>query len=110
MLNNSLWSVVLFWGVWLLIPLVVDGGTTLWHVLLSFRLRRQPPPVPAGPLPKVSVIIPAYNEQLNIDHCLLSLKAQTYPQHLIEIVVVDDGSADRTSDAVLGHMGSGQAG
>jgi cellulose synthase/poly-beta-1,6-N-acetylglucosamine synthase-like glycosyltransferase len=73
-----------------------------------WELRRPAPPaVPARRLPKVSVIVPAYNEQLNINHCIMSLKAQTYPHRLIEIIVVDDGSQDRTGDMVLGHMGNG---
>jgi cellulose synthase/poly-beta-1,6-N-acetylglucosamine synthase-like glycosyltransferase len=55
-------------------------------------------------LPKVSIIIPAHNEQLNIDRCITSLKAQTYPHHLIEVIVVNDGSTDHTGAVVEGHI------
>jgi biofilm PGA synthesis N-glycosyltransferase PgaC len=55
-------------------------------------------------LPRISIVIPAYNERLNIDRCILSLKAQTYPHHLMEIVVVDDGSDDDTLNRILRHM------
>ena len=48
----------------------------------------------------VSVIIPAYNEELVLEHCLESLLAQTYNQ--IEIVIVDDGSTDCTK-LIAGH-------
>lgn len=44
--------------------------------------------------PKVSVIIPAYNEEKVISNLLKSLKRQTY--EIIEIIVVDDKSSDRT--------------
>jgi len=109
MINNHLLFILLFWGTWLLIPAVTDGVTMLWHMLLSFQMlrHRRLPPLPQAGLPKVSVIIPAYNEQLNINYCLMSLKAQTYPHRLIEIIVIDDGSSDQTSGIVLEHMGNG---
>jgi cellulose synthase/poly-beta-1,6-N-acetylglucosamine synthase-like glycosyltransferase len=41
---------------------------------------------------KVSVIVPARNEASVITACLTSLQNQTYPNHLLEIIVVDDHS------------------
>src|SRR3954466_5776347 len=41
---------------------------------------------------KVSVIIPARNEALNIEQCLDSLLAQSYPKEYCEIIVVNDFS------------------
>ena len=52
-------------------------------------------PLP-DPIPKVSVIVPARNEEHNIEPCLTSLLAQDYPD--LEIIVVDDQSHDRTPD------------
>ncbi|WP_326828764.1 glycosyltransferase [Streptosporangium sp. NBC_01810] len=40
----------------------------------------------------VSVVIPAHDCQEALDRTLASLAAQTYPAHLMEVVVVDDGS------------------
>ena len=48
----------------------------------------------------VTVIIPARNESANIKACLSSLMAQTYPQSLMEIIVVDDASEDDTAEIV----------
>lgn len=45
--------------------------------------------------PKVSVIIPAYNEEQVIERLLLSLENQTYKN--CEIIVVDDSSTDNTA-------------
>jgi chlorobactene glucosyltransferase len=45
-------------------------------------------------LPFVSIIVPARNEQDNIERCILSLLAQDYPS--FEIIVVDDNSIDKT--------------
>lgn len=44
------------------------------------------------PIPKVSIIVPNYNNALYIEKCLSSLVAQTLKE--IEIIVVDDGSTD----------------
>ncbi|HXS55685.1 MAG TPA: glycosyltransferase, partial [Hanamia sp.] len=44
--------------------------------------------------PLVSVIIPAYNEEVNAVRTVNSLLAQDYPQ--LEIIFVDDGSKDET--------------
>ncbi|WP_326820426.1 glycosyltransferase [Streptosporangium sp. NBC_01756] len=44
------------------------------------------------PALSVSVIIPAYGGQHRLDLVLAALAAQTYPGHLMEVIVVDDGS------------------
>jgi len=49
-------------------------------------------------LPKISVIIPAYNEETKIKKCLDSLLKQTYKN--VEIFVVDDGSSDKTPEII----------
>ena len=47
-------------------------------------------------LPKISVVIPAYNEEKNIEKCLKSIFSSNYPKNNIEVIVVDDGSKDNT--------------
>ena len=48
----------------------------------------------------VSIIVPARNEEENIGRCLDSLLKQDYPADLMEIIVVDDQSTDRTADII----------
>jgi glycosyltransferase involved in cell wall biosynthesis len=48
--------------------------------------------------PKVSVLIPCYNAENYIGETLESVFRQTWPA--IEVIVVDDGSTDRTGDVV----------
>ncbi len=49
---------------------------------------------------KVTVVIPARNEALTITDCLSSLQKQTYPNALLEVLVVDDHSEDDTANLV----------
>ncbi len=48
----------------------------------------------------VSVIIATKNEERNIEFCLRSVLAQTYPKEDIEIIVVDNYSPDRTVEII----------
>ena len=48
----------------------------------------------------VTVVVPAFNEERYIARCLRSLLGQTLDRSQYEIVVVDDGSTDRTSEVV----------
>jgi len=48
---------------------------------------------------KVSIVIPAYNEEATIEEIIARVKAAALPTHLTkEIVIVNDGSKDRTGD------------
>ncbi len=49
--------------------------------------------------PRVSVVIPAYNAQRTIAHTIQALLAQTYSGD-VEIIIVDDGSTDRTPQVI----------
>ena len=51
---------------------------------------------PAGALPRVSMIIPAYNEEMVIARKIHNSLELDYPPDLLEIVVVSDGSRDAT--------------
>jgi glycosyltransferase involved in cell wall biosynthesis len=48
------------------------------------------------PLRAVSIIIPAYNEERYIEKTLLALRGSDYPTDFLEIIVVDNASADNT--------------
>ena len=50
------------------------------------------------PSPRVTVVIPALNASRWIGEALASVIAQTYPTDGLEVVVVDDGSDDDTSE------------
>ena len=59
-------------------------------------LRREPKGIDPAFKPKVSVIVPAYNEEKVIARTLQSILRSKYENY--EIIVIDDGSTDRTAD------------
>jgi len=69
-------------------------------VLLARRRRGTPRAAFArGRVPAVSVVVPAFNEEVGIGATITSLATSAYPGAL-EIVVVDDGSTDATAAVV----------
>ena len=50
--------------------------------------------------PLISVIVAAYNQERYIGRCLRSLLHQTLDHSKYEIIVVDDGSTDKTPYAL----------
>jgi len=55
------------------------------------------------PQTKISVIIPARNEAANIGACMAALLKQQYPEHLYEVIIVDDHSEDETAAIVANY-------
>jgi chlorobactene glucosyltransferase len=70
------------------------------NLILNLRSLRRPDNNSriAKPAPLVSVLIPARNEEENIENCLKSLQKQDYKN--FEIIVLDDNSKDRTAEIV----------
>ncbi|MDD3582007.1 MAG: glycosyltransferase family 2 protein [Desulfobacca sp.] len=64
-------------------------NTVLWW-------RYKPYPLPSGPLPRLTVIIPAYNEGPMVEKAIYSVANADYPADRLEIICIDDGSRDDT--------------
>jgi glycosyltransferase involved in cell wall biosynthesis len=60
------------------------------------------PPLP-DPAPRVSVVVCAYDAERTLAECLDSLRQLRYPD--FEVVVIDDGSTDRTREIASGYDG-----
>ena len=87
-------------------------ATAARHVALTFYLRRLPLLSPDSaselvePPPKVSILVPAKDEERSIEQCVRSLLALDYPA--LELLVVDDRSSDRTA-AILERLAAEDA-
>ena len=57
--------------------------------------------MPLKRYPPVSIVVPAFNMEKTIAECIEALLDQDYPEK--EIIVVDDGSTDRTEEIVSNY-------
>ncbi len=90
-----------------MVLLAVIIGVGVCHLLMALllpwnrwrtpHLQNATAPVPAVP-PLVYALVPARNEEANIEACVSSLLAQDYPN--LRIRVIDDHSSDRTAAIV----------
>lgn len=86
------------------------GGLVLLYTLTIFAVyiymaarawrRFKPAPVINAERPSVSILVPAYNEEVTIIDSIESMLGQDYGN--FEIVVINDGSSDSTSATLLG--------
>lgn len=125
-LDNKRWLVralllsavltILFVKVYLTVY-VIDMGVGIYSILTSFVLfnilfisyfRYKDPywkvfdkKIPTNEMPLVSLVVPVKNEEADITSCIQSCIDQTYKKK--EIIVIDDGSTDRTG-AILDEI------
>ncbi len=91
----------------LLYFVVVNGFYLLLNYLAVFRVFRHLEETSlerfhvsyTGLEPPISLLVPAYNEEETIVTSVYSLLQLEYPEH--EVVVINDGSTDRTLDALI---------
>ncbi|HRI83192.1 MAG TPA: glycosyltransferase [Opitutaceae bacterium] len=104
-------ATVIGWGVFGLAVLQY-GIYTLQTVLAFFEMKRarhEERRAQAGwmlgakSVPGISLLVPAYNEELTIESNIRSLLTLRYPRY--EIIVVNDGSKDGTAAAVIKAFG-----
>jgi poly-beta-1,6 N-acetyl-D-glucosamine synthase len=94
----SMWVLLAFLGL-----LVLRYFALLWFSYLA-HLDRQRERFPEGFLPRVTILVPAYNEGAVIQGSLRSLLELDYPDY--EIIVIDDGSKDDTHRKARAFEGS----
>ncbi len=92
----------------MLYHIIIAIGLTSFIFNLILNLRSLKRPLADSeivvPAPSVSILIPARDEEANIEACLRSLQKQGYPD--FEILVLDDNSSDSTPE-IVGRMAAG---
>lgn len=89
-------SVIFIWLMLLYQFVLTLGGFWLWKK--EGRLVKDPPSPDS--LPMVSILIPARNEEKVIGALLSSLQELEYPHDKLEILIINDGSQDKTGEIV----------
>jgi biofilm PGA synthesis N-glycosyltransferase PgaC len=84
---------LVFFAAYPIVTGILWMTTTFFFRARWERDRREPPP-PLEAFPKVSILISAHNEERVLGQAIEACRAIDYPDY--EIVVVDDGSSDRT--------------
>jgi cellulose synthase/poly-beta-1,6-N-acetylglucosamine synthase-like glycosyltransferase len=99
MIEFILWVCVL-----LMVYSYVGYPFLLWIIS---RVRGRPVKPAGGFTPAVSVIIPVHNEQGVIAAKLENILSLSYPRERLEVIVVSDGSRDRTAEIVGSFLDRG---
>ncbi len=97
MLNLFIFLTVLLFLLYAVLILFYRAG---WLRLNEYRFDKT-----YSPKTKVSILIPARNEETNIGHVLKDILSQYYPTALMEIIVINDHSTDKTADIVSSFKG-----
>jgi len=81
-------SLFVFWY-----PLIMS---TFWIIggLLFYYRREKKPELPLTKTPKVSILVPCYNEESTIENTMEKINNLNYPNY--EIIAINDGSKDNT--------------
>ncbi|HMG15305.1 MAG TPA: glycosyltransferase [Saprospiraceae bacterium] len=69
-------------------------------LLIKYWIQLPEPKTQLFDYPAVSILIPARNESKNILACLESVYRQDYPEHLLELIIIDDHSTDNTIEVI----------
>jgi hypothetical protein len=90
-------SVALIWFM-LIYQFVLTSAGFLYGRDVQREKRRLDANPQRSSLPELSILIPAHNEEMVIERTLTAILASDYPKEKLEVVVVDDGSSDRTPE------------
>ena len=90
-------SNIFYWAAWIIIPLLIEIVPAVgnFFILLLKRVRIAMD-IKLEYLPNITLMIPVYNSGQTLYRCIQSIDLSTYPNHLIEIMLVDNGSKDNS--------------
>lgn len=90
-------SKMFYWAAWIIIPLIIEIIPAIgnFFILLAKRVRIAKD-IKLEFLPNITLMIPVYNSGQTLYRCIQSIDQSTYPNHLIEIMLVDNGSKDNS--------------
>jgi cellulose synthase/poly-beta-1,6-N-acetylglucosamine synthase-like glycosyltransferase len=88
---NLVWAVFALAGV-------VAAGAALYLVVLAIASFGRRTVEAAPPRSRIAVLVPAHDEEVLVGRCVTSLRQQSYPPDLFDIVVIADNCSDDTAE------------
>ncbi len=95
-------STILFWTI-----IIISSIFTMFWILvylIYYKEEKDKNKIAKGS-PSVTIAIPCYNEEKNIEKTLNSLKKMNYPKDKLQIIIIDDGSEDNTYNKIKDYIG-----
>lgn len=98
LISDRVINFILFWGIWLLVPLLVDASTAVIYLLSIFVIKKNEElsDFKLDFYPYVTLVVPVYNSAGTLKMCLKSLVNQSYPNSSIQVICIDNGSQDNS--------------
>jgi len=81
--------------------IAIGAAYCITLLIISAGVYRLPKTSESKHFPKVSIIVTCRNEEQDLPDCINSLISIDYPKELLEIILVDDQSSDRTSEIII---------
>ena len=88
----------IFWGAWIIIPVIMEIIPSLGSVFLLLRRRRRMAKMTEKPTiyPEISIIVPVYNSAQTLGGCIESIYNSTYPTSSIRLFLVNNQGKDNS--------------
>ena len=94
----------IFWGAWILIPVIMEIVPAAGAIHILFRKRRKSRKAKKKQTtetefvmriyPEISVLVPVYNSQETLEACIRSINDSDYPNESIRIFLINNQGKD----------------
>ncbi|MCR5691582.1 MAG: putative glycosyltransferase, exosortase G system-associated [Eubacterium sp.] len=101
MIINRFFHSILFWGAWIIIPVIMEilpalGGGLLLISRRRKQKRKMRKAVKLKNFPGLTLIIPVYNSEETLFNCVRSVAESTYPSDALRIYLVNNQGKDNS--------------
>lgn len=97
-MSRELIRLFVFWGIWLVIPLLIDVFIGIFSGLVVIRAYLVRKKTTLDFLPHVTILVPVYKSNKTLEGCLESIVNQTYPIKNMMVILVNNGPEDGSYD------------
>lgn len=99
--SNLFLNFMVFWAIWILIPVLMDGTIAFNQISFAWRMLWQRRNQASEEFrvdffPQVTVVIPVHNSGGTLYQCLQSVAQQNYDISRLEVVLIENGCTDHS--------------